>query len=130
MHNLYKHVSVHEEGSSLVESALSGAMIELAYYIRLFSFARADLKKNDQFRVRAIQMARAQFQAFARQLGIRVVGEYVTAEYDLITIMETTDLNAIVRISEMTGSIKGITKVETLEAFPAQDLEKTPAIGV
>jgi len=102
--------------------------MSLPHFVRLLSFANEDLKKNNQFRARAIQMARTQFHDCARQVGVRVVSEYVTGGYDLITILETGDPNAMLRISKMTGSIKGITNVQTLEAVPAQDFEKSSVI--
>ena len=98
--------------------------MSLPHCVRLLSFANEDLKKNNQFRARAIQMARTQFHDCAKRLGIRVVSEYVTGSYDLITILETTDPNAMLRVTKMNGSIKGITNVQTLEAVPAEDLQK------
>jgi uncharacterized protein with GYD domain len=90
----------------------------MPYFIRLLKFTPAGLKDIKQFRSK-----RSEFKKQANDMGISIYAEYITTGlYDLVTILEAPDLNAILKLSTLTAS-KGRMTVQTMGAVPAEQFE-------
>lgn len=91
----------------------------MPYFIRLVRFTQAGAKDLKQFPAR-----RADFIKSAKKLGIKVVGEYVTAgRYDIVTVLEAPDLNSVLKLT--TGvAAQGRTTSETMSAVTADQFLK------
>jgi len=88
-------------------------------FIRLTTFTTEGAKDLKNF-----PNGRRQFLAAAKKLRIKVVSEYVmTGRYDIITILDAPDLEAVLRLSAMMGST-GRTRNETYGAVSADEFEK------
>jgi len=88
-------------------------------FIRLLRFTPEGAKGLKQFGTR-----RAEFAKTASKLGIKIVGEYVTTgRYDLITILDAPNLDAVLKLSAKVAS-QGRTMSETLSAVTAKQFEK------
>lgn len=91
----------------------------MAYYIRLTTFTAEGAKDLKNF-----SKGRSQFLAAAKKLKIKVVAEYViTGRYDIITVIDAPDLEAVLKLSAMMGST-GRTRNETYSAVSADEFEK------
>jgi uncharacterized protein with GYD domain len=91
----------------------------MPYFIRLTNFTAEGAKDLKNF-----PRGRRQFLAAARKLKIKVVSEYViTGRYDIITILDAPDLEAVLKLSAMMGST-GRTRNETYSAVSADEFEK------
>lgn len=88
-------------------------------FIRLLKFTAEGVKDLKQFPAR-----RTGFVKTANKLGIKVVGEYVTAgRYDMVTILDAPNLDAILRLSAKLAAT-GRVMSETLTAVTAKEFEK------
>ena len=88
-------------------------------FIRLTSFTAEGAKD-----LRSFAKGRKQFLEAAKKLKIKVISEYVmTGRYDIITILDAPDLQAVLRLSAMMSST-GRTRNETYSAVSADEFEK------
>lgn len=91
----------------------------MAYFIRLTTFTSEGAKDLKNF-----PKGRRQFLAAARKLKIKVISEYVlTGRYDIITILDAPDLQAVLKLSAMMGTT-GRTRNETYSAVSADEFAK------
>jgi uncharacterized protein with GYD domain len=75
-------------------------------------------------KVKSFREGRAEFLSNLKKLNIKLVGEYVTTgSFDIVTILDAPDLNAVLKLSAITG-LSGRTRSETLSAIPAAEFEK------
>jgi uncharacterized protein with GYD domain len=88
-------------------------------FIRLTSFTVEGAKDLKNF-----PKGRKQFLAAAQKLKIKVVAEYViTGRYDVITILDAPDLEAVLKLSAVMAST-GRTRNETYSAVSADEFER------
>jgi uncharacterized protein with GYD domain len=93
--------------------------IIMPHFIRLTTFTSEGAKD-----LRNFGRGRKQFLEAAGKLKIKVISEYViTGRYDIITILDAPDLEAVLKLSAMMGST-GRTRNETYGAVSADEFEK------
>ena len=91
----------------------------MAIFIRLVNFTTEGHKSAKSF-----QSGREEYLSSLKKLNIKLIGEYVTTgSYDIVAIIDAPDLNAVLKLSAMTG-MSGRTRSETLSAVSADDFEK------
>ena len=91
----------------------------MPYFIRLTTFTSEGAKSLKTF-----PKGRREFLAAARKLKIKVISEYVmTGRYDIVTIIDAPDLEAVLKLSAMMAS-SGRTRNETYSAVSADQFEK------
>ena len=91
----------------------------MPYFVRLTTFTTEGAKDLKNF-----SKGRKEFLEAARKLKIKVVSEYVvTGRYDIITVLDAPDLEAVLKLSAMMAST-GRTRNETYSAVSADEFER------
>jgi uncharacterized protein with GYD domain len=91
----------------------------MPYFVRLTTFTTEGAKDLKNF-----PKGRKEFVEAARKLKINIVSEYViTGRYDIITVLDAPDLEAVLKLSAMMAST-GRTRNETYSAVSADEFER------